>query len=388
MTLYGLVTKVSKGDKISDGIIATITLSNERVVHVNTNLHIKPGDIVNVLVTHNSIEVLPVQEYDETKVYSARYGYLTDKDNPTGDAFHVLEVVNGKRLGNIAFGHTSVSNAAAMVGYGITNYDYYDEVGKITKALNSSGIEGNKIWGTSLSKGFSLSFFINTLEKDTYLKMDGDELHKALKQGIDDFKFLINTIGTQGLLFALGSSFYKIEGSGKGTLSKLLSLKDMKFNKQNIKNDFSSILNKIKENISIKDALEFTIYLSKKPSNNSKKSNILTVTIFGIQYEISEIKVHSKAQVYHYAGDYIYEGDTYKIKATNLKLNIDNLFFSKGIFVNPKTNNFSINNNILNVNMLNVINNITSVSTIAKDEIKLQVGQRGIKIDVTGSSNI
>ena len=388
MIYYGLVLKTEKSKDV-DTLFATVLLSSGKEVVVKTNLKTKAGDVINISMDAEGVKAEPVNTYDTKKSFSARYGFLSKKKSDDGKPFSVMEMEGGKIIGNIAHGHCSFSKQGSMIGYGITNFDYFDEIGKITKSLNYTGIEGNVVWGSSLVKGNSLKFSINKLLTQEYITMSGDEIKNSIKKAVDSMKFLIDTIGVHGIMYILGASIYKIEGSGDKILSNILSLSEIKFGDKKIKNNFSSVLNHIKDKISISDSLDFVIFLSEddgeKDSSSTKK---LSVTLFDKKYIVSEIKIHSSDKVYHYVNSMLYDGETYEIDATDLIWAIDNLKIRKGIYINPNSNTVSINNDKLTLNAFNLVNNVKSLASIAQDTITLKVGQKGLKIDITGTSNI
>ena len=389
MTYYGLVTDVSKNKDTSE-IYATIYLSTGKKIVVKSNFKTKPKDIVKVLMGTEGIEIEPISNHDEQKYFSARYGFLSTQKAKDGKPFSILEMSGGKTVGNIAHGHMGLSKQASMIGYGITNFNYFDETGKISKAINSAGIEGNVVWGTSLEKGNSLRFSISELTDHSYITMESDDLKKALKNIADSAKFLIDTIGAHGLLYIAGSSIYKIEGSGKKMLSNILSLDEIKFNNKTLKNSFSSLLQHINDKISIGDSLDFVIFLTKSGNGDNGTTNTkkITIKLFNKKYDVSEVKIHTVNKVYHYVNSMYYDGEEYHIDATDLIWAITNLKIKNGIYINPGNNKVSINNESLTMNAFKLINNITSSETIAQDKITLKVGQKGIKVDIAGASNI
>ena len=394
MKYYGLVIKVEKS-KDKNSIYATIVLSTGKKVIAKTNMKTKIEDVVQVSITPKGVSAEPITTYSKKKHFSARYGFLDVRDTTDGKPFSIMEMEGGKEIGNIAYGHVGLSKEGIILGYGISNFDYFDKIGKISKSLNYTGIEGNVIWGSSLEKGNSLKFSVNKILHSQYIKMSGDKLNSALEKSKDSLKFLIDVIGTHGLLYVFSSSIYKIEGSGTKMLSNLLSLSKIEFGSDNIDNNLSSILQHISTKIDVSSVIDFVIFLTKEDDKKNSDgtdgktdTKKISITLFNNKYTISEIKVHTPKKVYHYVKSMYYDGSEYRIDANDLIWSITNLKIKKGIYINPDDNKFSINNKSLTMNAFKLISNITSSDTIASDTINLKVGQKGIKIDVTGASNI
>ena len=396
----GVVTNLLKSDD-NTSIIAEVSLANGSIISMKVGGDVSVGDYFNVNVTPNGVKLEPTAIYDKNTSYSVRFGAIDSKDLESTSPFSIYEVGDKTRIGTQEGGHCSSSNKAVMVGHGITNYQYFDEIGGVTKILHSSGIEGNMIFGSSLEDGLSIRFYIEQVKDPDALEISPDDFLKSL-QSASVNEFLINTIGTQGMLFSTISSIYKIEGSGNSTLSEFLSIQDFNVSDKTFKTNLSPLYNKIVDNLSILDTTDFVIHISEIEDNNSGlgKANsgsasknkvddkIIKIVLFGTEYKVNEIKINSKGNIYHYVDNLLYENNSYKIIAKDLILRVDNLVFEKGIFINPGNNNLFILNDKLTINALEIDYNLDSLKAFAKDEIKLQVGGKGIKIDYTGSSNL
>lgn len=389
MTYYGIVADIAKNDE-DKTFVAKIILSNGNEISAKVSKALDIGDTVEVTFNGQDLTIKLANLYETTKKHSAKYGFLGEK-NTGGKPFAIRETENSHYIGNVEAGHCSSSPSATITGYGITNYDYYDDTSKITKAINYTGIEGNVIVGTSLAKGFTFKAYIEKITDFSFLEIDDEQMKNDLVSQVSLNPFLINTIGVHGFLYLLASDIYKIELSGKGSLSQFLNLQPIQVKGQKLEVDLYNLANRLDENIDISKAFEGYMFL--QPDNvNSTQVNTdyepIKITLFGKKYLVLEVKIHTTNKIYHYYNEVKYDSAVTSFRARDYKLDIDNLYFTRGFFINPDTNKFTINNEQLTMNASHLTANVKSLKTFAVDEIRFQVGTKGILIDMNGASNI
>lgn len=393
-SITGKIIKLYKGDNPSQGLSAKILLANNTTMTLGVSLNHEVGDIIRVKKqVSGEYVVLEVDGHMQAKNFSPRYGYVEIQPSNKREAINIAEFKSSDITGNTTYGYTAASKEGAMIGYGMANYVFLDDAGYVKKAINSAEINGNKISGNNLSSGNGLSIYLDGVDDLKFMNADSEPILSSLNDNIDNNSFLLNLIGMSGILYAASGSVYKIEGSGTGTLSELLSLNKfpIKLGDEtfNLESNFTNLLERLKNNLNIEHTVEFSMYLYEH-SNKEKldDSKQILIKFLGRNYIVSEVEAHSIDSTYHYANNITCETNTRAFIDTNFILDIKNLIINKGIFINPVSKQISINNDELTLNALKLKSNVTSSETLATDEIILKVGQKGLKIDLNGTANI
>lgn len=387
MELYGIVTDVSK--KNFD-VYANMELSNGHKINAKVPDKTLPGDMFKVKFVETGIEVKPFNVFSKKKIHSVKYGFVNEVNSNDGKTFGIREVVNGKILGSHEAGHCSSSTTGTMTGYGISNYDFYDETGKYTKALNTTGVEGNRIYGSNLLLGLSAEFFVEKVYNTEYVEMTEEELKKNISKGINENDFLINTVGIGGMLLLMGSYVYKITGSGSGAFAKFLAMQTVSPKGKPLQISLESLRERVEKIIPINTVKEFEIYLTS--DEDSKDSDItstdITIKLFGVSYKINSVKInHSEGIVEFYSKKHV-EADEIKIHSNKYIFDIKELNFPHPFYINKDSGKMVIANQDLTIAATDLVLSVNSLKSLGKDNIILQVGKKGLLVDYSGTSNL
>lgn len=396
----GVVEEI-KNDSEDGRMIATIEMSDGERVALRTSADISEGDVVEIVNVRNGYEIKAVEYFDKEKIHSPKYGFTYEKDSVDGNPFYIPEIADGKVYGQLSRGYLASSYSGAMIGFGITNYTYYDDTTKYTKSLNRVGIEGNKVYGESLAKGISASFYLASLDTDKYIKSTTDKMRKAVTKAINNIPFLVNTIGIHGFLYVASSTIYKIEASGKGCLSNFISINDIELvNNEVLHSNLEPIRAYVSNYIDLSDVISFEMLLY--PADTSSSSGSATATskgnslavelniiLFNKNYMINSLIINHKEGVFQYTRNNIQTSNKYKFDTDSMELITNNIDIPKPFYLNKDTGQLTvINEEQLRVSIKNLKFAVTEFDIVGTDKITLEVDGKGLLVDMAGTSHL
>jgi len=388
-----IVKEVNK-DTSSGMMIATVETSDGETVHVRTSADIHQGDVIEVESNIRGNTVMPVNFFNVQKVHSPKYGFTNKQPSANGDPFYVPEIADGKTFGEISRGHCSASASGIMTGYGITNYTYYDDTTKYSKALNRVGIEGNKVYGESLTKGLSACFYLSSLDTQKYLEMPMKDLQKALKVSFYDISYLIDLIGVHGFLYLISSTIYKIEGSGHNSFSKFLAIRDINItDSDTIYSTLEPLRAYISNYVDLSTVIDYQISLYPDEGQTTQKSDGLAVDLkirlFNKDYMVNAITLSHRDGIFQYSRNMQQNSNQYSFDTDKVKLVTNDIKIPKPFYLNADTNQLTIiNEKQLRFSIKDIKFSVNQLEILGTSKIILQVDKKGMLIDMTGTSHI